>query len=131
MLRQSLTFLRTRGLGSVLPLDQHIYLHKLTGWIIVCFGTLHTFMHIINFSESIYLVKKSFVNLKNNFRLLCGSRSCAECQKFHIERVVLHFTSRLLWIRQWLGKSNWFPSRCSFTHNVHLFAAFCSSGWKL
>lgn len=52
MLRHTLTYLRTRGLSAVLPLDQHIYLHKLTGWLIVTFGIWHTFMHIINFSES-------------------------------------------------------------------------------
>lgn len=51
MLRQTLTYLRTRGLGSYLPLDQHIYLHKITGWLIVFYGLWHTFMHIINFSE--------------------------------------------------------------------------------
>jgi hypothetical protein len=51
MLRQSLTYLRTRGVGSFLPLDQHIYLHKITGWLIVFYGIWHTFMHIINFSK--------------------------------------------------------------------------------
>lgn len=54
MLRQTLTFLRTRGLGSILPLDQHIYLHKLTGWLIVSYGLLHTLMHLINFSKDIF-----------------------------------------------------------------------------
>lgn len=51
MLRKTLTYLRTRGLGSYLPLDQHIYLHKLSGWLIVFYAVWHTFMHIINFSK--------------------------------------------------------------------------------
>jgi NADPH oxidase 5 len=52
MLRQSITFLRTRGLGSIVPLDQHIYMHKVTGMLIAGFSLVHTIMHIINFSKS-------------------------------------------------------------------------------
>lgn len=51
MLRQTLTFLRTRGLGVVLPLDNHIYLHKLTGCYIAGFSLFHTIMHLFNFSK--------------------------------------------------------------------------------
>lgn len=51
MLRQTLTFLRTRGLGVVLPLDNHIYLHKLTGCCIAGYSLLHTIMHLFNFSK--------------------------------------------------------------------------------
>ncbi|XP_015595407.1 NADPH oxidase 5 isoform X2 [Cephus cinctus] len=50
MLRQCITFLRTHGFSSVLPLDQHIYLHKLTGVLIGIFSTVHTLMHLLNFS---------------------------------------------------------------------------------
>jgi NADPH oxidase 5 len=63
MLRQTLTFLRTRGLGEILPLDQHIYLHKLTGWCIVFYGSLHTVMHIINFS--FYVIYDPVINADN------------------------------------------------------------------
>ncbi|XP_015430140.1 PREDICTED: NADPH oxidase 5 [Dufourea novaeangliae] len=49
MLRQCITFLRTHGFNSVLPLDQHIYLHKITGVLIGTFGVLHTVMHLLNF----------------------------------------------------------------------------------
>lgn len=63
MLRQTLTFLRSRGLGAVLPLDQHIYLHKLTGWLIVFYGTLHTVMHLINFS--FFVVYDPVINANN------------------------------------------------------------------
>jgi hypothetical protein len=65
MLRQTITFLRTRGFGSVFPLDQHIYLHKVTGMLIAIFSFVHTIMHIINFSK--YIVNILFcksVNVK-------------------------------------------------------------------
>ncbi|CAG7821382.1 unnamed protein product, partial [Allacma fusca] len=48
MLRQTLTFLRARGAGSYLPIDQHIYFHKMTGWFIFFFSVLHTVMHLVN-----------------------------------------------------------------------------------
>ncbi|XP_076766799.1 NADPH oxidase [Xylocopa sonorina] len=49
MLRYCITFLRTHGFNSVLPLDQHIYLHKLTGVLIGVFSAIHTLMHLLNF----------------------------------------------------------------------------------
>lgn len=51
MLRKTITFLRTRGFGGFLPLDNHIYLHKLTGMMIAGFSLLHTIMHLFNFSK--------------------------------------------------------------------------------
>jgi NADPH oxidase 5 len=63
MLRQTLTFLRTRGFGEILPLDNHIYLHKLTGWLIVFYGSLHTLMHLINFS--FYVIYDPVINANN------------------------------------------------------------------
>lgn len=50
MLRHSLTYLRSRGLSTYLPLDNHIYLHKLTGIVISVLSLLHTIMHLFNFS---------------------------------------------------------------------------------
>lgn len=49
VLRQCITFLRTHGFNFVLPLDQHIYLHKITGVLIGIFSTVHTLMHLLNF----------------------------------------------------------------------------------
>lgn len=49
MLRQCITFLRTRGFGAFLPLDNHIYLHKMTGCVIAAFSLVHTLMHVLNF----------------------------------------------------------------------------------
>lgn len=51
MLRQCITFLRNRGFTAVLPLDQHIYLHKLCGVTIAFFSIFHTIMHLCNFSK--------------------------------------------------------------------------------
>ncbi|XP_071440439.1 NADPH oxidase 5 [Hetaerina americana] len=50
MLRRCLTFLRARGLSHFLPLDHHIYFHKLVGVLILGFSILHTITHSINFS---------------------------------------------------------------------------------
>lgn len=50
MLRQCITFLRTRGFTAFLPLDNHIYLHKVTGIVIGVYSLVHTFMHLINFT---------------------------------------------------------------------------------
>ncbi|XP_053673530.1 uncharacterized protein LOC128723791 [Anopheles nili] len=50
MLRQCITFLRTRGFTAFLPLDQHIYLHKLTGMLVAIFSLVHTIMHLFNFT---------------------------------------------------------------------------------
>ncbi|XP_028902128.2 uncharacterized protein LOC105221203 isoform X1 [Zeugodacus cucurbitae] len=50
MLRHSLTYLRSQGLSSYLPLDNHIYLHKLTGIVVSILSLLHTIAHLFNFS---------------------------------------------------------------------------------
>ncbi|XP_032676109.1 NADPH oxidase 5 [Odontomachus brunneus] len=47
MLRQCITFLRTHGFNSVVPLDHHIYLHKMTGLLIGVFSIMHVLMHLI------------------------------------------------------------------------------------
>lgn len=48
MLRNCLTQLRVRGFSSYLPLDHHIYLHKLTGVLICLYSLIHTVMHLCN-----------------------------------------------------------------------------------
>ncbi|KAF7267617.1 hypothetical protein GWI33_019109 [Rhynchophorus ferrugineus] len=63
MLRRCITFLRTRGYGSVLPLDQHIYFHKLTGWLIFGFSFWHSAMHVFNFS--LVIVNDPKINSQN------------------------------------------------------------------
>ncbi|XP_037941975.1 NADPH oxidase 5-like [Teleopsis dalmanni] len=50
MLRHSLTYLRSHGLSTYLPLDHHIYLHKLTGIVISILSLIHTLMHLFNFT---------------------------------------------------------------------------------
>ncbi|XP_018375602.1 PREDICTED: NADPH oxidase 5 [Trachymyrmex cornetzi] len=47
MLRQCITFLRTHSFNSLVPLDHHIYLHKMTGILIGIFSIVHTLMHLI------------------------------------------------------------------------------------
>ncbi|CAH0550474.1 unnamed protein product [Brassicogethes aeneus] len=63
MLRQCITFLRTRGFGEYLPLDQHIYFHKITGILIFGFSFLHTIMHMLNFT--LLVVNDPVINERN------------------------------------------------------------------
>lgn len=49
MLRQCITFLRTRGFSSILPLDHNIYLHKMVGMTIGVLSVVHTIAHLLNF----------------------------------------------------------------------------------
>ncbi|XP_064292875.1 NADPH oxidase 5 isoform X2 [Plodia interpunctella] len=63
MLRRCITMLRVRGLGAVLPLDHHIYLHKLTGVLILALSAVHTVMHLFNFS--MVVVKHPVYNAEN------------------------------------------------------------------
>lgn len=51
MLRQCITYLRTRGFSAILPLDHHIYLHKITGLLVFLYSLVHTVMHLCNFSK--------------------------------------------------------------------------------
>ncbi|KRT82268.1 hypothetical protein AMK59_4019 [Oryctes borbonicus] len=60
MLRQTITFLRSRGLSMILPLDDHIYFHKQAGYLIVFYSALHTIMHCFNLD--VILEKNSLIN---------------------------------------------------------------------
>jgi hypothetical protein len=48
MIRKTITFLRSLNLSEYLPLDQHIYYHKLVGWSILLFSIVHTIGHGLN-----------------------------------------------------------------------------------
>ncbi|XP_067653727.1 NADPH oxidase 5-like [Haliotis asinina] len=48
MLRKCITWLRATPVSHVLPLDQHIIFHKLTGFLILLFSVVHTVLHIGN-----------------------------------------------------------------------------------
>ncbi|CAH1983350.1 unnamed protein product [Acanthoscelides obtectus] len=63
MLRHTITFLRTRGFSAILPLDNHIYFHKLTGVLVFGYSLLHTVMHVCNFS--MVVVNSPVLNARN------------------------------------------------------------------
>ncbi|XP_057364897.1 NADPH oxidase 5-like [Daphnia carinata] len=48
-LRRCFTWLRSKGMDWLLPLDRHIYFHKMIGWLICVFSVVHTVAHIINY----------------------------------------------------------------------------------
>ena len=51
ILRYFITFLRKLGFVGILPLDQHIYLHKIAGSIIFFQAWFHGIMHFVNFCK--------------------------------------------------------------------------------
>ncbi len=51
VLRISLTHMRNLGWNSLLPLDEHIYLHKVVGVLIFVLSWIHTIMHLLNFCK--------------------------------------------------------------------------------
>lgn len=53
MIRKTITFLRSLNLSEYLPLDQHIYYHKLVGWAIMLFSIVHTVAHGVNIFQFI------------------------------------------------------------------------------
>ena len=55
VLRYTLTKLRALGLGSILPIDHNIYVHKVVGWVIFVQAWVHTIMHLYNFGN-IFLI---------------------------------------------------------------------------
>ena len=53
MLRNVITFARSHGLGSILPLDEHIYFHKLAGMFTFVYSLGHTFAHLCNLGKMV------------------------------------------------------------------------------
>ena len=51
VLRRVLTWLRSRHVGQLLPLEHHIYLHKMAGWSVYILSAAHTLFHMANFGE--------------------------------------------------------------------------------
>ncbi|XP_043193390.1 NADPH oxidase 5-like isoform X4 [Amphibalanus amphitrite] len=53
MLRNVITFARSHGLGSILPLDEHIYFHKMAGMLTFVYSLTHTFAHLCNLAINV------------------------------------------------------------------------------
>ena len=53
--------MREMGLAVILPLDRHIYFHKVTGRLIVIYSIIHTGAHLGNLCENLFI----FFVLKN------------------------------------------------------------------
>lgn len=47
--RRSISLLRSKGFGRYLPLDDHVYFHKMIGLFIVGHSLAHAFGHVLNF----------------------------------------------------------------------------------
>lgn len=92
MLRHSITALRVRGFGSVLPLDHHIYLHKLTGTLIFGYSLLHTLMHLCNFSMFTYLFMLFSQREKDSLGRLCLRIENQRLTVFNLDVFLLKYT---------------------------------------
>ncbi|UYV80303.1 NOX5 [Cordylochernes scorpioides] len=53
VLRRSISWLRSLGLAAVLPLDHHVYYHKLVGWTIGLLSLGHTVAHVANVVQGV------------------------------------------------------------------------------
>ena len=62
MLRHSITKLREFGVNVVLPLDKHIFFHKITGRLLFIHSVIHTIAHIGNICKY-ELVAINFVHI--------------------------------------------------------------------
>ena len=54
MFRRVLSFVRSTRLSFLFPLDQSIKFHKLVGWTIFFFASIHIIAHIVNFGKQLY-----------------------------------------------------------------------------
>jgi len=63
VLRNTITLLRRFGLGTILPLDNNIYLHKLVGVLIFIQASSHAVMHLCNFAINVQPDPVKFVQL--------------------------------------------------------------------
>ena len=63
VLRHTLTLIQKVGLGTALPLDHSIFLHKLVGWLVFGYSVLHTICHLLDFAINIQPNPVKFVQL--------------------------------------------------------------------
>lgn len=145
MLRQSITFLRSRGFSLVLPLDRNIYFHKQAGYLIVFYSALHTIMHCFNLGnyQRCLLVRTLWLigrldNSRRDFAEKCQIYKRERYRRMLVETYSnVHSYGFLIHIKTWIwGTNSWcsFPNRNStyaYTYcNVYMLAAFCKEGWK-
>ena len=55
MFRRVLSWIRSTKVSFLFPLDQSIRFHKLVGWTILVFASIHTVSHIINFGKLAFM----------------------------------------------------------------------------
>ena len=59
MLRSTLTWLRSTGVGWLFPIDEHVQVHRFVGYTIVALSTLHAFAHCANLGKFLLLLPKT------------------------------------------------------------------------
>ena len=92
MLRHSITKLRELGLAVILPLDRHIYFHKVTGRLIVVYSLIHTVAHLGNLSKYIFDINQ----LLTFWSLLLGRVDIGLAGQYYLDWLELAILSRLI-----------------------------------
>ena len=67
VLRKTITSLTRVGFSTILPLEHHIYIHKVTGIIIFFQATIHSIAHLCNFAINVQPNPVKFVLLTYDY----------------------------------------------------------------
>jgi predicted ferric reductase len=108
MLRKSITILRSYGWAKYLPLDNSIYYHKIIGYFITVYASVHTVFHCFHFSEyfTFSLVEDSDVDFFKN--LLIESPSDDISHRTNVSLSDYLFTVREnTWPREYSPVTGW------------------------
>lgn len=109
MFRHVLSWVRSTRFYFLFPLDNSIKFHKIVGWTILFFATVHTLAHIVNFSECILF--SIIVHITFNFANL--RRSCV-IEAWQPSLVaILFLCEHGPWLGVWNSWSHW----CLLDHN--------------
>jgi len=96
VLRYTITLLRNMGMASILPLDNNIYFHKLTGRLIFVQAWVHAFMHLINFGVNIQPDPVKLIQLTGPYWgdwQTLGYKSPPGCQVIPVQSNLTQFCS--------------------------------------
>ncbi len=107
MFRHVLSWVRSTRIYFLFPLDNSIKFHKIVGWTILFFASVHTLAHIVNFSEYFDSI---FVNTYGSTTLY---RSCiTETWQPSLVAVLL-LCKHWAWLGVWHSWTHW----CLLDHN--------------
>ena len=117
ILRWTITKLRCLGLGSYMPLDNNIYLHKVVACFVFLHASIHTLAHLLNFGKLLICLTKELLfwirlyfkyhknpNISSSliefYSYQCATRSCSfRIHQWHYPTI--QSSSKMLDQRKW------------------------------